>query len=342
MRVLIIGGSGFIGTHVARQLVDLGHRVTNFHRGLTPSEPASQFEEIIGDRTNLKTYRKQFERLGAEVVVDMVAMTESDAKQLMSTFDGLVRRVVVISSADVYRNYELLRGVASAPADPQLLRETSPLRQNLFPYRKETMEPTNSFYNYEKILVERVVAGSAIATTILRLPCVYGPGDRQHRLRGYLKRMDDGRTAILLEREQINWRWTRGYVENVAAAICCAVGDAKSLSRIYNVGENTGLSEKEWIRSIGDSTGWTGRIIGADPLGLPKTMRTGLAWQHHLATDTSLIRRELGFSEPVFFEDGLSRTITWEREHPTSPSNSQDFDYSTEDQVLSLLMREAG
>jgi nucleoside-diphosphate-sugar epimerase len=34
--------------------------------------------------------------------------------------------------------------------------------------------------------------------TVLRLPTVYGPGDYQHRLFEYLKRMDDGRPAILL------------------------------------------------------------------------------------------------------------------------------------------------
>jgi len=50
---------------------------------------------------------------------------------------------------------------------------------------------------------------------------VYGPGDNQHRIFEYLKRMDDGRTAILLTGPG-GWRWSRGYVENVAAAIALA------------------------------------------------------------------------------------------------------------------------
>ena len=47
---------------------------------------------------------------------------------------------------------------------------------------------------------------------------VYGPGDYQHRLRPYLKRMDDARPAIVLDARQVTWRDTRGYVEDVAAA----------------------------------------------------------------------------------------------------------------------------
>lgn len=71
---------------------------------------------------------------------------------------------------------------------------------------------------YDKILVERAVMGDADPVgTILRLPMVYGPGDPQHRLFQYLKRMDDRRPAILMDEGAAGWRWSRGYVENVAA-----------------------------------------------------------------------------------------------------------------------------
>ena len=59
--------------------------------------------------------------------------------------------------------------------------------------------------------------------TVLRLPTVYGPGDYQHRLFEYLKRMDDGRPAIPLGEGVASWRWTHGYVEDVALAVVLAV-----------------------------------------------------------------------------------------------------------------------
>ncbi len=61
-----------------------------------------------------------------------------------------------------------------------------------------------------------------IEGTVLRLPFVYGPGDYQHRIFEYLKRMDDKRPAILLDQKRARWRWTWGYVKDVAAAIACA------------------------------------------------------------------------------------------------------------------------
>ena len=53
--------------------------------------------------------------------------------------------------------------------------------------------------------------------TVLRLPMVYGPGDPLHRLFPILKRIDDGRPALLLDERMAQWRATRGFVENVAA-----------------------------------------------------------------------------------------------------------------------------
>ena len=100
-----------------------------------------------------------------------------------------------------------------------------------------------------------------VTATVLRLGAVYGPGDKQHRLFRYLKRMDDGRPAIFLERGENDWRWTRGYVENVAAAICAVAGDQKHGGSIYNVGEIRGLTEFEWISSIGAEVGWKGQVI---------------------------------------------------------------------------------
>src|SRR5436190_8561175 len=79
--------------------------------------------------------------------------------------------------------------------------------------------------------------------TVLRLPAVYGPGDRQHRLFPYVQRMHDGRPAILLEHGRASWRWTRGYVENVARAIALAVVQEHATGLIYNVGEAEALTE---------------------------------------------------------------------------------------------------
>ena len=149
--------------------------------------------------------------------------------------------------------------------------------------------------------------------------------------------MHDDRPAILLENGQERWRWTRGYVENVAAAISLVVGDKLAAGRIYNVGERTALTEKDWISSIANEVGWRGEVISVNPLLLPEKMRSGMAWQHDLATDTSRIRSELGFSEPVGFSVGLKHTIEWETANPPAEIWPDDSVYQAEDDVLAAL-----
>jgi hypothetical protein len=65
-------------------------------------------------------------------------------------------------------------------------------------------------------------------------------------------------------------------------------------------------------------------------------MRSGLAWQHQLETDTSLIRSQPGFFEPFSFREGISRTIDWERANPPV-KNPGDFNYEAEDRVLATV-----
>ena len=89
----------------------------------------------------------------------MIAFTERDASGLVKTFRGLARRSVVISSADVYRAYGRFLGMEPGPIEPTPLTEESPVREVLFPYRKQAKGPDDFLYSYDKIPVERVVLG---------------------------------------------------------------------------------------------------------------------------------------------------------------------------------------
>lgn len=201
MRVLVIGGTNFIGPHVVRRLVELGHEVTVFHRGTTEAELPPETKQKRGDRRRLEDHTEELQRHAPEIVLDMIPMNEHDARSVMRVFRGIAQRVVAISSQDVYRAYDILRRRHPGSPDPVPLTEDAPLREKLYPYDREGAE------EYEKILVEKVVMGDPLLPgTVLRLPMVYGPGDYQHRLFPYLKRMDDGRPAIVPEEGMAGWQ----------------------------------------------------------------------------------------------------------------------------------------
>jgi nucleoside-diphosphate-sugar epimerase len=194
--------------------------------------------------------------------------------------------------------------------------------------------PDDFIYNYEKILVERVVMSHPeLAGTVLRLPAVYGPGDNRHSFSAHLKRMDDGRPAILLDENQARWRWSHGYVENIAAAITLAITDDRARGRIYNVGEESVRTTAERVRLLAKLVGWTGEIVTLPRASLPTNLRDAYNYSQDLAYDTSRIRSELGYKETVSVDEGLRRTIAGLRSNPPALDAAQ-FDYAAEDAAL--------
>ena len=339
MRILVVGGTGFIGPHVVRRLVAVGHEVTVFHRGRTETDLPAEVRHLHGDRDRLPELRDDFRRLAPEVVLDMRPLTEHHARTLMAAFAGLARRVVALSSGDVYRAYGILRRTEPGPPDAVPLVEDAPLRTTLYPYRgpspRPADDPSRWADDYEKILVERAVLGDrSLPGTVLRLPMVYGPGDEAHRLFPYLKRMDDRRPAIVLDAGLARWRWTRGYVEDIAAAVVAAVVDDRAAGRVYNVGEPVALCESDWVRAIARAAGWDGAVVTVPGDRLPAGPLSGLNWEQDIVTDTSRIRAELGFAEAFSQAEALARTVAWERAHPPATVDPGAFDYAAEDAIL--------
>src|SRR5690348_5808480 len=138
MRILVIGGTRFMGPQVVRYLSDQGHDITLFHRGQTHADLPQGVREMLGNRRPLSTSESELRRLAPDVVLDMVPFIEQDAREVMNTFTGVAGRVVAISSQDVYRAFGRVNRKESGPLDPLPLTEDSPLRENLYPYRGET------------------------------------------------------------------------------------------------------------------------------------------------------------------------------------------------------------
>jgi nucleoside-diphosphate-sugar epimerase len=336
MRVLLIGGNGFIGPHVAAALERDGHDVVLFHR--RPSANAAR-REIVGDRQRIYEHRDQLRALGADVVVDLILSSGRQARELIEVFRGAARRVVAISSCDVYRACGVLHGSEPGPLEPVPLTEASPLRTKLQTYPPDRIKMLQQVFGwlddeYDKIPVEReILADPRLPGTVLRLPMVYGPGDALHRLMPIVKRVADGRRVILLEEKLARWRAPRGYVENVAAAIVLAATDDRAAGRIYNVGEKENLSELEWAQRVAAVAGWTGEFVLLPADRMPAHLLMPGNTEQHWSTDTTRIRTELGYREPIAQEEAIRRTIEWERANPTS-SSPHAFDYPAEDAAL--------
>lgn len=315
MSIAVLGGSGFIGSEIVQRLVLKGEAPLVISRGNRPV--ADGIPSETAERTNVDALISLLTKHGVSVLIDMLPMTLANTQAVLDAAATVGARYVMISSADVYGNYGGLQG-REANKPVALLNEDSPLRTGLYPYRaaapRAADDPQKLLDDYDKIPIEEAARADArLAATILRLPMVYGPGDRQHRLRWIVEAVGRG-GLIEIDEEAVGWRSTYGFVTNVAEAVALAALDPRAAGRIYNVGEPEARSAAELVVAVGAAMQ---RSIEIEPM---PPERRGLLWEtaersvlaYPLELDTLRIRAELGFAEVVDAAEAIRRTVAWE------------------------------
>src|ERR1700678_1382453 len=213
MRVLILGGTRFIGRRIAADLVARGDDVTVVHRGETePAEPDG-CAHLHTDRAAFAGLAGRVGALRPDAVIDTRALTAADAEAVLPHLPDA--HLVLLSSIDVYRAYELI--LADRGGEPVPITEESPVREGRYPLRG--LIPGLGEH-YDKLDVEPGYL--ARGGTALRLAMIYGEHDGQRRegvipprVRGGRRRIPVGAGTSLD---------TRCYVGDVASAVLAALG----------------------------------------------------------------------------------------------------------------------
>src|SRR5713101_8293394 len=139
--------------------------VAVFHRGKSAPAFPVNVRHILGDRRDLAADGAELRRFAPDVVIDVILSSHAQAVALMESFRGVARRVVVVSSIDVYRACGVLHGTEPGPLEPVPLTEDSALRARP-PYPRQALERLRGVFgwvddDYDKVPVERVALGSA-------------------------------------------------------------------------------------------------------------------------------------------------------------------------------------
>ena len=83
MKILLVGGTGFTGPPLVKELLVRGHEVAVFHRGRTHDDRTTGAEQILGDRKDARQLAEAVANVRPDIAVDMIPFTERDALEFM-------------------------------------------------------------------------------------------------------------------------------------------------------------------------------------------------------------------------------------------------------------------
>jgi nucleoside-diphosphate-sugar epimerase len=291
MNVLVIGGTRFVGHFLVWRLLAAGHRVTLFHRGVTPDAFGARVERIHGDRTGTDFARLLGGRT-FDACVDFAAYQPEDTQGAVDVLSGHVGHYVFISTGQVY----LVREGCPRPSreadyeGPVMPRPEDPAEQNEWDYGVGKR-------GCEDVLAQ-AHAKSGFPYTSLRIPMVNGERDHFRRVEGYLWRLLDGGPLLLPGGGEERCRHVYG--RDVARATLELLGNAKTFGQAYNLCSDEILTTREVLTELARVAGVAPRFVSVpakelrDRGILPKEISPfSQKWMSLL--DPERARRELGF-----------------------------------------------
>jgi nucleoside-diphosphate-sugar epimerase len=319
MKVMVLGASGFIGAAVVRRLLAKGHEAVAVSRRGGPARLPGAHELSL-DRTDRTAMAQALARLQPDAVIDLLAMTIETTRPLLEVLAGATGRYVIASSGDVYRQYARLHRFETGPSQVPLV-ESADLRARLHPYRADPRrakdDPQAWMDEYDKIPIERALARTALSWSVIRLPMVFGPRDRQRRFRWAIGPMLAETPELRIDDGWASWRSTYGYVDDVAEALVLGAVHPAATKKVFNAGPQEVMTHLEWARSFAEHIGWSGKFVTIEREAVPDTLKptlNGLDLRYPLVLDTSAIRSQLGYEEVTSHGDRLQATVRDERE----------------------------
>ena len=117
MRILVMGGTRFIGVYLTRLLVERGHEVVLFNRGNKPA-PVEGIKTIQGDRKDSTVLKEKLSGETFDAVFDNNGRELSDTQPLIELFNGKLQHFVYVSSAGVYLKSDEMPHIEGDAVDP--------------------------------------------------------------------------------------------------------------------------------------------------------------------------------------------------------------------------------
>jgi nucleoside-diphosphate-sugar epimerase len=300
MRVLFIGGTGFISTAVSHQAIAKGLELYLLNRGMRSSEIQGS-HQLTGDIHNPESMRNALKDLKFDVVVDWIAFTPEDIERDIALFRGRTKQFVFISSASAYQK----------PPKHYLITESTPLENPYWDYSRNKIACEDLLMKayWEEDFPVTIVRPSYTYNTYL--PVAIG-GFGCYTL---ADRMLKGKPIIV--HGDGSSLWVNTHAEDFGKGFLGLLGNEKAIGQAFHITSDEVLSWNQIYQTIADGLGVEAKIIHIPSDFIVKVVPrlTGdllgdKTWS--VVFDNSKIKSLVpGFQATIPFSVGIRRTIEW-------------------------------
>jgi UDP-glucose 4-epimerase len=308
MRILIMGGTRFIGVYLTKILVEQGHEVVLFNRGNRPA-PVEGVKQIKGDRTDPIQLKEKLSQEHFDAIFDNNGRELSDTQPLAEIFKDRVQHFVYMSSAGVYLKSDQLPHVEGDPVDPKSRHKG----------KHET---------------EAYLAQLGLPWTSIRPTYIYGPQNYNDLEAWFFDRVVRDR-PIPIPGNGMNITQF-GHCKDLSLAMAAVLGNKAAVGQIYNVSGDRYVTFDGLARACAEAVGKsaeTVKLVHYDPkqFDFGKRKAFPLRVQHFFASVNKAMT-QLSWQPEYDLLSGLKDSF--QNDYQASGRHEAEVDFSLDDEIL--------
>jgi len=308
MRILIMGGTRFIGVYLTKILVEQGHEVVLFNRGNKPA-PVAEVKQIHGDRKDSAQLKEKLSSQKFDAIFDNNGRELSDTQPLVEIFKDKVEHFIYMSSAGVYLKSDQLPHIEGDPVDPKSRHKG----------KHET---------------EAYLAAQNVPFTAIRPTYIYGPQNYNDLEAWFFDRIVRDRPIPIpgngMHITQL------GHCQDLARAMAQVLGKEQAKGQIYNVSGDRYVTFDGLARTCATAVGKSAadlKIVHYEPKQFDFGKRKAFPMRvQHFFADVHQAKSQLNWQPEYDLLTGLQDS--YKNDYLASGRDQAEVDFSLDEKIL--------
>ena len=290
-KVLVLGGSYFVGRKMVEFLAEHGYAVTVLNRGTRPLS-VEGVQQICCDRNDGEGMKTALAGKEFDYVIDVSWQDVSWVEKLCAALPfETVKKFVFISSSAVYDVEHLQIPFA----------ENDALAENKYWtfYGKGKIDAENYYADFLKDKQTELV--------VVRPPYIYGEYNYAQRESLIFRQLLEERPVVIPKSDP---KLQFIYTEDLAAIVECLLQTDTGKDAVFNVGNRKAVTSREWVEACAKVAGKKPEIMEIDYAGLGRNVRDFYPFfDYDNMLDVSKINKII--CKETNFEEGLKKSFAW-------------------------------